>query len=74
MFWRGMALASQDHRPHGGNVVREKLSSGERVYLAMLSRGYDGTMHVMDSERFGKKEGVFLLWIPLLLFLRILLG
>jgi cobalt/nickel transport system permease protein len=57
-----------------GTLFVRSYHRGERVYLAMLSRGYDGTMHVMTSERFGKKEGVFLLWIPLLLFLRIILG
>jgi len=57
-----------------GTLFVRSYHRGERVYLAMLSRGYDGTMHVMDSDRFGKKEGVFLLWIPLLLFLRIILG
>ena len=56
-----------------GTLFVRSYSRGERVYLAMLSRGYDGTMHVITSERFGKKEGVFLLWIPLLLFLRIIL-
>jgi cobalt/nickel transport system permease protein len=57
-----------------GTLFVRSYHRGERVYLAMLSRGYDGTMHVMTSERFGKKEGVFLLWVPFLLFLRIILG
>jgi len=57
-----------------GTLFVRSYHRGERVYLAMLSRGYDGTMHVMTPERFGKKEGFFLLWIPLLLFLRIILG
>ena len=57
-----------------GTLFVRSYHRGERIYLAMLSRGYDGTIHVMTSERFGKKEGIFLLWVPFLLFLRIILG
>ena len=57
-----------------GTLFVRSFHRGERIYLAMLSRGYNGTMHVMTPERFGKKEGIFLLWVPLLLFLRITLG
>ena len=67
-FWQFKAIGHMV-----GTLFVRSYYRGERVYLAMLSRGYDGTMHIITSERFGKKEGVFLLWIPLLLFLRIIL-
>ena len=33
---------------------------GERVYLAMLSRGYDGTVRLIERSRFGVADGAFL--------------
>jgi cobalt/nickel transport system permease protein len=33
---------------------------GERVYLAMLSRGYDGTVRLIERSRFGAADGAFL--------------
>jgi cobalt/nickel transport system permease protein len=57
-----------------GTLFVRSYHRGERVYLAMLSRGYDGTLHVMTPGGFGKKEGVFLFWVPLLLLLRMTLG
>ncbi len=47
---------------------------GERVYLAMLSRGYQGTMPATTSEKFGAGEWLFLILSPILILLRILLG
>jgi len=47
---------------------------GERVYLAMLSRGYQGTMPETTAERFGWGELFFLTLVPVFVFLRIYLG
>jgi len=47
---------------------------GERVYLAMLSRGYQGTMPETTAGRFGWGELLFLLIIPIFIALRIYLG
>ena len=47
---------------------------GERVYLAMLSRGYNGTMPGTAVGRFEWGEILFLSIVPLFLFLRIYLG
>ena len=33
---------------------------GERVYLAMLARGFDGTMPRLDPLRFARADAVFL--------------
>jgi cobalt/nickel transport system permease protein len=68
-LWQGKTIGHMV-----GTLFVRSYHRGERVYLAMIARGYDGTMRVMTSERFGKKEGVFLIWVPFLLFLRILLG
>ncbi len=46
---------------------------GERVYLAMLSRGYSGTMPETAVGRFGWGELLFLSLSPILVFLRIYL-
>jgi cobalt/nickel transport system permease protein len=46
---------------------------GERVYLAMLSRGYNGTMPETAGGRFGWGELLFLSLSPILIFLRIYL-
>jgi cobalt/nickel transport system permease protein len=46
---------------------------GERVYLAMLSRGYNGTIPEAAVGRFGRGELLFLCLSPLLIFLRIYL-
>jgi cobalt/nickel transport system permease protein len=35
-------------------------SRGERVYVAMLSRGYEGTVRVLGGSRFGAADGAFL--------------
>jgi cobalt/nickel transport system permease protein len=47
---------------------------GERVYLAMLSRGYQGTMPERTAGRFGWEELLFLCAVPVFIFLRIYLG
>jgi len=46
----------------------------ERVYLAMLSRGYQGTMPGVLSGRFGRREFAFASLIPFLLFVRLFWG
>jgi cobalt/nickel transport system permease protein len=46
---------------------------GERVYLAMLSRGYNGTMPETATRRFGWGELLFLSFSPILILLRIYL-
>jgi cobalt/nickel transport system permease protein len=40
---------------------------GERVYLAMVSRGYDGTMRRLDPLRFARPDAVFLALLVLAL-------
>jgi len=57
-----------------GTLFLRSFHRGERVYLAMLSRGYHGTMPQPTANRFGLGEMFFLSLSPLLLFLRIYLG
>lgn len=65
------ALASRNFRPRWlGNapVLGHMLSAlflrsygrGERVYVAMLSRGYDGRVPLWGTSRFGAAEAVFM--------------
>jgi cobalt/nickel transport system permease protein len=57
-----------------GTLFLRSYHRGERIYLAMLSRGYQGKMPETSSGRFGLGEMLFLLLSPLLLFLRIYIG
>jgi cobalt/nickel transport system permease protein len=57
-----------------GTLFLRSFHRGERVYLAMLSRGYHGTMPQTTPSRFGLGEMIFLSLSPLLLFLRVCLG
>ena len=54
-----------------GTLFLRSYHRGERVYLAMLSRGYQGTMPETTASRLGLGEIVFLCLAPLFLFLRI---
>ena len=57
-----------------GTLFLRSYHRGERIYLAMLSRGYHGTMPETTPGKFGMGETLFLLLPLLLLFLRIYLG
>ncbi len=54
-----------------GTLFLRSFFRGERVYLAMLSRGYHGTMPETTMERFGLGEIIFLFLVPFLVFIRI---
>ena len=66
-------MANQGHRHMIGTLFLRSFHRGERVYLAMLSRGYHGTMPESMAGRFGWDEFLFLSLSPLLFFLRIYL-
>jgi cobalt/nickel transport system permease protein len=68
-FWQLMTIGHMV-----GTLFLRSFYRGERVYLAMLSRGYHGTMPETLAGRFGLGEIVFLSLCPVLLFLRIYLG
>jgi len=54
-----------------GTLFLRSFHRGERVYLAMLSRGYHGTMPETTGRRFGLEEMLFLSLSPFLVFIRI---
>jgi cobalt/nickel transport system permease protein len=56
-----------------GTLFLRSYVRGERVYMAMLSRGYDGTMPEISLGRFGTGEIFFLSLLPFLILLRIVL-
>jgi cobalt/nickel transport system permease protein len=68
-FWQSMTIGQMV-----GTLFLRSFHRGEKVYLAMLSRGYDGTMPETMMTRFGLGEIIFLFFCPLLIFLRIYLG
>ena len=57
-----------------GTLFLRSFLRGERVYMAMLSRGYNGTMPGISFGTFGMGEILFLSLLPLLFLLRIFLG
>ncbi len=56
-----------------GTLFLRSFHRAERVYLAMLSRGYQGTMPGVTLGRFGMGELLFISIIPILLSLRLFL-
>ncbi|OGP92915.1 MAG: cobalt ECF transporter T component CbiQ [Deltaproteobacteria bacterium RBG_16_48_10] len=57
-----------------GTLFLRSFCRAERVYVAMLSRGYHGAMPGVSLERFGSGEYLFIAIVPVLLFLRFFLG
>jgi cobalt/nickel transport system permease protein len=57
-----------------GTLFLRSFHRGERVYMAMLSRGYRGTMPETKARGLGLWDVLFLSLAPCLLFLRIYLG
>lgn len=43
-----------------GSLFLRSYSRGERVYVAMVSRGYEGTIHLEGDSVFGQMEALFL--------------
>ena len=41
-------------------IFLRSYSRGERVYVAMLSRGYEGTVRLAEGGRFGTTDALFL--------------
>lgn len=80
------ALAARAYRPrnllHAGTLGRvatalflRTYARGERVYLAMLSRGYAGSMPQLEKLTFGRADAVFLtLLAGVLVPARVLIG
>jgi cobalt/nickel transport system permease protein len=57
-----------------GTLFLRSFHRAERVYLAMLSRGYQGVMPGVAPGRLGIGEYLFLSVVPVLLFVRIFVG
>jgi cobalt/nickel transport system permease protein len=77
------ALAARAYRPRHalqvaaiGRVViamfLRTFDRGERVYVAMLARGYSGAMPRLDELALRRADGLFLLAVPVLLAARVL--
>jgi len=67
-FWQSRTIGHMV-----GTLFLRSFHRGERVYLAMLSRGYHGTMPETTAGKFGLGEMLFLSLSFFLLFLRIYL-
>jgi cobalt/nickel transport system permease protein len=58
-IWQARAVASS-----AGALFVRSYERGERVYLAMVSRGYDGSMPVLANHRASRAEWVLALSLP----------
>ncbi len=58
-IWQAKAVAST-----AGALFVRSYERGERVYLAMVSRGYDGAMPVLHQHRAGRAEWAMALSLP----------
>ena len=58
-FWQARAVASS-----AGALFVRSYERGERVYLAMVSRGYDGEMPVLDDHAARLREWAIALALP----------
>jgi cobalt/nickel transport system permease protein len=68
-FWQSKVIGHMI-----GTLFLRSFHRGERVYMAMLSRGYRGTMPETKARGLGLWDVLFLSLAPCLLFLRIYLG
>jgi len=68
-FWQSKVIGHMV-----GTLFLRSFHRGERVYLAMLSRGYQGTMPGVTAGKFGVGEVFFLCLSPIFIFLRIYLN
>jgi cobalt/nickel transport system permease protein len=59
-IWQARAIAST-----AGVLFIRSYERGERVYLAMVSRGYDGSMPVLHEHRASRTEWTLALSLPL---------
>ncbi|MGH8929691.1 MAG: cobalt ECF transporter T component CbiQ [Egibacteraceae bacterium] len=60
-IWQAKALASS-----AGALFIRSYERGERVYLAMLSRGFDGSLPVLDELAGSRREWLTSLAVPVL--------
>jgi cobalt/nickel transport system permease protein len=58
-IWQARAVASS-----AGALFIRSFERGERVYLAMVSRGYDGAMPLLQQHRAGRAEWALALSLP----------
>ena len=55
-----------------GQLLLKTLNRAERIHLAMLSRGFDGKIHLISPLGFGNREVAFVVgWAILFLLMRL---
>lgn len=58
--------------PMAGTLLLRSVDRGKRIYLAMTSRGFDGTFRRLTPLRFGVRDIAFMFaWCGLFVFLRL---
>ncbi len=69
LFWRAKVTGEM-----AGGLFLRSIERSERVYAAMLARGYDGTPRVLEQSPLRRKDWLLMASVLLILFLLLLLG
>jgi cobalt/nickel transport system permease protein len=69
--FNGKGKGIKTYGPLLGNLLLRTINRAERIHLAMICRGFDGNIRIMNKYKFGLKELFFVSgWISLFLILR----
>jgi len=67
----GKGKGIKTYGPLLGNLLLRTVNRAERIHMAMICRGFDGNIRIMNRYNFGLKEFVFVFtWISLFLLFR----
>jgi cobalt/nickel transport system permease protein len=70
--FNGKGKGIKSYGPLLGNFFLRTINRAERLHLAMLCRGFDGNIKVMNRFRFGLREFLFMLiWVSLFILFRL---
>lgn len=69
LFWRATVTGGM-----AGSLLLRSVEQGDRIYAAMVSRGYDGEPRSLTPDRFSKSTGWTVVSILLVFLLILLLG
>jgi cobalt/nickel transport system permease protein len=70
--FNGKGRGIKSYGPLLGNFFLRTINRAERLHLAMLCRGFDGNIRIMNRFRFGVSEFLFIfIWISLFILFRL---
>lgn len=69
--FNGKGKGIRTYGPLLGNLLLRTISRAERIYMAMVCRGFDGNIRIINRYTFGIKEVLFIfIWILLFIVFR----